>query len=80
MATWLAYMLRSSVEIVESRLSDGLDYLVFWSMHKDLAQLPNRPLTSTFYLVSGVYWEVSHTMQMPRAIKFCAQLTIPTFG
>lgn len=41
---------------------------------------PIGPLTSIFYLVSGVYWEVSHTTQMPRAIKFCAQLIIPTFG
>lgn len=34
---WIAYVLRSHVEIVESRLSHSLDYLVFWSMHKDLA-------------------------------------------
>lgn len=58
---WIAYMLRPHVEIVERRPSHGPDYLVFWSMHRAyLAKLPNRAFN--IYLVSGVYWEVSHTM------------------
>ena len=80
MAKWLTWELRSHVEGVARRLSLALDYLVFWSMHKGLAQLSNRALASIFFHpASAVLWEVINTMQMPKAIKFGAQLTIPTF-
>lgn len=56
MAKWITYELRSRVESVERRLSHALDYLGFWSMHKDLAKLPNKAFDIYFLLL--YVWDV----------------------
>lgn len=74
LAKWITDELRSHVESVERRLSHALDYLVFWSMHKGLAELPNRAFDVCFLLlcVWGVLGSHPHYANAKRQESLCS--------